>query len=100
MAATVEACAEHMFRASPERVFDAWLEPELVTQWMSAALKQFGLTGDIRRVEVDARVGGRFTFSDLREAGEAVHWGTYLEIDRPRKLVFTWYTKTHNIRTA
>ncbi len=92
MAATVEACAEHMFRASPERVFDAWLEPELVTQWMSAALKQFGLTGDIRQVEVDARVGGRFTFSDLREAGEAVHWGTYLEIDRPRKLVFTWYT--------
>ncbi len=92
MAETVEACVEQTFRASPERVFDAWLEPDLVTQWMSAALKQLGLSGDIRRVEIDARVGGRFTFSDLREAGEAVHWGTYLEIERPRKLVFTWYT--------
>ena len=92
MAETIEVCVEQTFRASPERVFDAWLEPDLVTQWMSAALKQFGLTGGIRRVEIDARVGGRFTFSDMREAGETVHWGTYLEIDRPRRLVFTWYT--------
>jgi uncharacterized protein YndB with AHSA1/START domain len=59
---------------------------------MAAALKSFGLSGDIRRVEIDARVGGRFTFSDMREGGEALHWGTYLELDRPRKLVFTWFT--------
>ncbi len=92
MAETVEARVEQSFLASPERVFDAWLEPDLVTQWMSAALKQLGLSGDIRRLEIDAHVGGQFTFSDMREGGEAVHWGTYLEIDRPRKLVFTWFT--------
>ena len=92
MAETVEARVEQSFNASPERVFDAWLEPDLVTQWMSAALKQLGLSGDIRRLEIDAHVGGQFTFSDMREGGEAVHWGTYLEIDRPRKLVFTWFT--------
>ena len=92
MAGTVEARVEHTFKASPERVFDAWLDPDLVRQWMSAAAKQLGLSGEIGRVEIDARVGGRFTFSDFREDGEAVHWGTYLEIDRPRKLVFTWFT--------
>lgn len=92
MADTVEAYVNQTFKASPERVFDAWLDPEFVAQWMSAALKQLGLSGDIRRVEIDARVGGQFTFSDMRDAGEAVHWGTYLEIDRPRKLVFTWFT--------
>ena len=92
MTETVEARVEQFFKASPKRVFDAWLEPELATKWQIAALKLLGLSGDVRRVEIDPRVGGKFTFSDMREDGEAVHWGTYLEIDRPRKLVFTWFT--------
>ena len=92
MKGTVEAKVEHVFTASAERVYDAWLEPEIVRQWMTAATKQLGLPGDVRRCEIDARVGGEFTFSDMREDGEAVHWGTYLEMERPRKLVFTWFT--------
>ena len=92
MTDTVKARTAHSFRASPERVFDALLNEDLVRQWMVAALKSLGLSGDIRRVEIDARVGGRFTFSDMREGMEMVHWGSYLEIDRPRKLVFTWFT--------
>jgi uncharacterized protein YndB with AHSA1/START domain len=88
----IEARVEHEFKASAARVFDAWLDPALVRQWLSASLKSHGLSGEIRRMEIDARVGGRFTFSDSRAQGEAVHWGTYLEIDRPRKLVFSWFT--------
>ena len=76
----------------PERVFDAWLDPEKIRAWSEMALEENGPPADVRRVEVDARVGGRFTFSDMRPEGEAVHWGTYLVIDRPRKLVFTWFT--------
>jgi uncharacterized protein YndB with AHSA1/START domain len=44
----------------------------------------------VRRVEVDARVGGKFFFSDMRDTGEARHWGTYRVLDRPRKIEFTW----------
>lgn len=95
---TVEARVEHRFAASAERVFDSWLDPALVRRWMSASLLAFGLPGDIRRVEIDPRVGGRFTFSDMRDAGEAVHWGTYLEIERPRRLVFTWFTSDEDER--
>lgn len=86
----VEAVATHRFRASPERVFDAWLDPGSVRAWL--ALPDEGKRDfDVRRVEIDARVGGKFTFSDMREDGEAVHWGSYEVIDRPRRLVFTWF---------
>ncbi|WP_265519930.1 SRPBCC family protein [Nitratireductor luteus] len=80
------------FDFPPERVFDAWLDPDRIRAWSEMALDENGLPADVRRVEVDARIGGRFTFSDMRPEGEAVHWGTYLAIDRPRKLVFTWFT--------
>ena len=93
MSRTIDATVSHRFSASPERVFDAWLFPETVRQWMVLPFEPFdGGTVDVRRVEIEARVGGRFTFSDMREDGEATHWGTYLEIDRRRKLVFTWFT--------
>ena len=48
------------------------------------------MSGEMKRVEVDARVGGKFFFSDMRDAGEAKHWGTYRVLDRPRKIAFTW----------
>lgn len=86
----VYANASLRFEASPERVFDAWLDPQKARVWMAAALREMGLPGDIRRVQIDTRVGGSFTFSDMRDGVEARHWGTYLEMDRPRRLVFTW----------
>jgi uncharacterized protein YndB with AHSA1/START domain len=87
----IEAKTVHEFKASAERVFDAWLDPIKVRSWAAQAVP--GMPSfDIRRIEIDARIGGKFTFSDMREEGEAVHWGYYLEIDRPRKLVFTWFT--------
>src|ERR671925_1853553 len=81
----------HRFSASPERVYNAWLEPAKMGAWMSAALKQMGQPGEMKRVEVDARVGGKFFISDMRQAGEAKHWGTYRVLDRPRKIEFTWF---------
>lgn len=71
------------FQASPERVFDAWLDPEKVMKWMS-------LSGEIVRAEVDARVGGSFSFVCRQDGEEVDHVGEYLEMDRPRRLVFTW----------
>jgi uncharacterized protein YndB with AHSA1/START domain len=90
MSSKIEARVTHHFKAAPERVFDAWLNPAQVRIWMASALKTFGLAGDIQRIEIDARVGGKFFFSDMRDGVETKHWGTYLELDRPRKIVFTW----------
>lgn len=97
---TIAVTITRKFAAAPERVFDAWLDPEKVRAWMGMALSDFGLSGDVRRVEIEPRVGGRFTFSDMRSEGEAVHWGTYRMIDRPRKLVFTWFTSEEEEKKA
>ena len=71
--------------AAPERVFDAWLNP--------AMIRRFMLTGPGTRVakaEADPRVGGRYDIVMTNDMGEVPHWGEYREIDRPRRLVFTW----------
>jgi uncharacterized protein YndB with AHSA1/START domain len=90
MSSKIEARVTHRFKVSAERVYDAWLSPAQARLWLAAALKSLGLAGEIERVEIDARVGGQFFFSDLRDGTEARHWGTYLELDRPQKIVFTW----------
>lgn len=80
------------FDAPVEDVFNGWIEPDKVRDWMSAALKSMGLTGEIARVEIDPRIGGRFLFCDMRDGEEFCHWGTYLEFQPPNRLVFTWNT--------
>ncbi|MEI8380170.1 MAG: SRPBCC domain-containing protein [Planctomycetota bacterium] len=87
---TIEARASHRFQIPAQKVFDAWLDPAKVRAWMASALKGFGLSGEMRRVEIAPQVGGKFCFSDLRGGMEAVHRGTYLELVRPSRIAFTW----------
>jgi uncharacterized protein YndB with AHSA1/START domain len=75
------------FDAPPERLFDAWLDPEMIGKWMfGPALRE----EEVLRIVVDARVGGSFSFLVRRQGQEVDHVGKYREIDRPRRLVFTW----------
>lgn len=70
--------------APAKELFDAWLDP--------AKLAVFMRPSDTKRsaVKVDARVGGAFEIIMHTPSGPVPHTGTYREIDRPRRLVFTW----------
>jgi uncharacterized protein YndB with AHSA1/START domain len=83
--ASPRLCVSRRFDASPERVFDAWLDPEKAGKWLFATP-----TSQMVRVEIEARVGGAFNFTDRRDGEDVEHVGTYVEIDRPRRLVFTF----------
>lgn len=89
MAVRREVRVSQRFSASPEQVFDAWLDPALASAWLFATASQ-----PIARVEIDARVGGSFRFVERRGRIETEYTGEYVEIVRPRRLVFTLMDKT------
>ena len=82
---TVTVRVSRCFNQSAERVFDAWLDPARAGKFLFATA-----TGRMVRAQIDARVGGKFVFTDRRDGEDVEHTGEYFEIDRPRRLVFTF----------
>ena len=82
-------------KATAEQIFDLWTKPDLMVRWMSS------YPGAVDcKASCDLRPGGAFSLvMSLGESSREVS-GTYVEIDRPRKLVFTWIGPlTNNVNT-
>jgi uncharacterized protein YndB with AHSA1/START domain len=72
-------------RASTEEVFDLWTKPDLMARWMSP------YPGAVDcKASCDLRPGGAFSLVMTSAESNREVTGTYVQIDRPRKLVFTW----------
>jgi uncharacterized protein YndB with AHSA1/START domain len=82
--ATAAVVVRRTISASAEDLFDAWLDPVALAAWMRP--------GTIRSTiaTVDPRVGGAYEITMQGQSGPIVHKGFYQQIDRPKRLVFTW----------
>jgi uncharacterized protein YndB with AHSA1/START domain len=82
-----EVVVTRSFDGPARLVFDAWTKPELLMQWW--APKSFGIT--FLSCEADVRPGGtyRFVFGHPESDQPMAFVGRYLEVDPPRRLVWT-----------
>lgn len=81
-----QAVVTRHFDLPAEQVFNAFLDVAIARRFLFATAD-----GEMITAEIDARVGGRFTFTDRRpDMGDVLHTGEYLEIERPHRLVFTF----------
>lgn len=97
MSSPVVIKVSHRYSASAERVFDAWLTPGQASRFLFRTR-----TGNVMQCEIQPEVGGGFTVTDRRPAADGdesvfdvVHMGKYVEIDRPRRLVFDFSVLTY-----
>ena len=72
-------------KATAEEIFELWTKPDLMARWMSP----FPGAVDCK-ASCDFRPGGSYSLVMSSEESKREVTGTYVQIDRPRKLVFTW----------
>jgi uncharacterized protein YndB with AHSA1/START domain len=72
-----------------ETVYDAWLDPTMMQQWFTVE------GGAAAGVCVDPRPSGTFAVVERRGSVEVGHCGTYREMWRPHRLVFSWQAPAH-----
>lgn len=85
--ATPTAIAVQRFRVKPEAVYDAILDPAMIARFMFGPLLR---EEEILHIRNEPRVGGAFSFKVRRGDTEIDHVGTYKELSRPGRIVFTW----------
>lgn len=91
---TTQLTVSRNFPFPPEQVYDAWLDPQAVGRWLFATPD-----GVIERAELDPKVGGRFVVAERRGEMLAEHFGEFLELDRPRRIVFRFATSREEAST-
>lgn len=85
MSSTHTIRLHRVFRASPEKLYRAFLEADALAKWISP----FGFTAKVHHLE--ARVGGGFRMSFTNFTTGATHsfGGTYLELVPHERLRYT-----------
>ncbi len=82
---TMQLRMDRHFEAAPERVFDAWLDPACPgSPWHG-----------VGRALLTAEVDGLFyrMHRSKDDAFELHHYGRFTELERPRRLQYTWVSQ-------
>jgi uncharacterized protein YndB with AHSA1/START domain len=84
MSDAATARVQRVMPATPDVVFDAWLDPESLADWMCPRPAR------CVSIEIEPRVGGKVRF-DVDSSGQlTLIIGHFLAVDRPHLLRFTW----------
>lgn len=89
-----EVRVEKHFRHPPERVFDAFVDPSRVGLWLFRTPD-----GAMENTDYEPRPGGGFHIVERRADGPAHHWGEFIALDRPDRVVFDFWTDASEDRT-
>jgi len=82
------AIVRRLLPASPDVVYDEWLDPVALADWMCPRPAR------CRNIESEPRLGGRLRI-DIEDDGEEFRVsGEYLVLDRPTRLSFSWSCST------
>ncbi|MEJ6021346.1 SRPBCC family protein [Ramlibacter sp. PS4R-6] len=97
MSSPVTVRVTHRYNVSADKVFDAWLMPAIAARFLFATR-----TGNIMHCEIEPAVGGQFVVTDRRPVADgdesffdAQHRGTFLEIDRPKRITFEFVVEPY-----
>ena len=79
------------FSVTIERVFEAWLDPVGLGNWLFSTPE-----GKPKLCEVDPREGGSFRVGERRGDEMAMHVGTYHKIAPLHQIIFSYYQELTN----
>jgi uncharacterized protein YndB with AHSA1/START domain len=79
--------------APREMVYEAWIDPQGIREWMCP--------GDVTSAEavLDVRVGGSYRIVMKGKERDHVHTGVYQVVEPNAKLVFTWTQEGNEVTT-
>ena len=87
-AETPAALVVRLMPASPAVVYDEWLDPEALSDWMCPRPAR------ATSIDLEPTVGGKLRIDIDEDGVPFVVTGRYVELDRPRRLSFTWSCST------
>ena len=73
------------FKASPERVFEAWTNPAHIAKWFHPEDNVY-----CNEAEVDPQLGGKYRIVLTTPKGPVAAFGDYTIFDRPTQLQMNW----------
>ena len=88
------ASVERVLPASPDEVFREWIDAEGMREWMCPR------PAHATTVTLDPVVGGHLRIDISDEGLDFYVSGTYLELDPPHRLSFTWSSSAWEDPTA
>lgn len=73
------------FAVSPDKMFAAWTDPDIVMQWFGPA------PNSLHSATIDLRQGGSWRFLETMDADKTIAFeGRYIAIEPGKRLRFTW----------